>query len=422
MNARSRALALRVYALLGTIVVIALMLSAIPRMVDAWEQYPWDGKVDWIAARAFVEGRNPYSLDALEKVKLDGLGHPPTTSFWWLPFTGFELMQVSPLLGHVVVFAILLLILMIACELEWPLPPLTAMIVFGLVMNSSWMLYHLRLAQVSGLVAFLYFMSWYLLRRGEEVAAGALLGFACTFKLFPGLLVVMLLYARRWRSVVAAVGAYLVIFVTMTSRFGLVSWPQYIATEKIITRYWIDNSHNASLFGIVRRQCRAVDLPGSLGTSAAVLLGGALITLGWWLTRRSLRERRFDLPFMLFAILSVFLNPFTFEHYFAILVLPLLVTTTAWTRAWQRGMPRRSWALTGGCLATAAAFLTFDYRWQDQFSWTTAYWTRQFLEDTNWLHMPLLIAACGILIRWRDRAGAAGLPAVAEFNGGRMPC
>lgn len=414
MNARARAIALRAYGVAGTAVVIALMLYAIPRMVDAWKQYPWDGKVDWIAARAYVEGRNPYSPEELRKVKLDGLGHPPTTSFWWLPFAGYELMQVSPLFGHVIVFALLLMILMLAWELDWPIPPLSGMIAFALVMSASWMYYHLYLVQVSGLIAFLFFMSWYLLRRGEEIGAGAMLGLACTFKFFPGLLVAMLLYARRWRAVAAAVVAYVVVFAVMTARFGLQAWPQYAESEKIITNYWIGNQHNASVFGvalrILRPACRGAGISNPAGTAIALVIGGALVALGWWVSRSSLRQRRFELPFVLFAALSVFLNPFTFEHYFALMIFPVLVTATAWAHAWQRGMPRRLWLAAGGCLAVAVTFLSFNFRWQDDVGWKQHHWLRHALEYANWLHMPMLIGALALLIWWSDRAGAPLLP------------
>ncbi|MCU1283085.1 MAG: putative integral rane protein [bacterium] len=417
MSPRSRRTALTVYAIVGSMVVLLLMSYAIPRMVEAWKQYPWDGKVDWIAARAFVEGRNPYSPEELHKVKLDGLGHPPTTSFWWLPFAKYELMQISPLVGHVIVLAMLVMFFMLAYELRWPMAPLTAMLVFGLTMSSSWMYYHLYLVQVSGFIAFLYFMAWYLLRRGEEVAAGVLLGCACTFKLFPGLLVLVLLLARRWRAVFAAAATYVAIFVYMTAHFGWVSWAQYASTEQVITNYWIGNQHNASIFGvalrILRPACLGAGISRPAGTAIALVLGGALFGGSWWVCRKALRERRLDLPFALFATLSVFMNPFTFEHYFALLVFPLCVALTAWWGAWERGMPRRRWAAVGGLLATVVAFLAFNFRWQDEASWKTQHWLRHALEYANWLHMPLLIAACLVLIDWSEKAGQPLLPEAA---------
>src|SRR5262249_40596974 len=108
-------------------------------------------------------------------------------------------------------------------------------------------------------------------------------------------------------------------------------------------------------------------------------------------------------PFALFATLSVFLNPFTFEHYFALLVFPLLVAITAWVGAGERGMRRGRWAGIGVLLAIALTFLAFNFRWQDEVPWRTQHYTRHFLEYANWLHMPLLIAALTLLVDWSEK-------------------
>ncbi len=407
MEPRFRRIAVTSYAILGSLALMLLFSYAIPRMVEAWKQYPWDGKVDWIAAKAWLEHRNPYSPEELRKVKLDGLGHPPTTSFWWLPFARFGLMEISPLVGLVIVFAMLTMFFMLAYELRWPIPPLSALLAFALTMSASWMYYHLYLVQVSGFIAFLYFLAWYLLRRGQEEAAGALLGCACTFKLFPGLMVLMLLLGRRWGAVVAAGVTYLLIAAFMTSRFGFAAWPQYAATEQVITNYWIGNQHNASVFGValrlLRPACEGPGVSSPAGTAIALAIALPLAAGGWWLSRRALVERRFDLPFALFATLSVFMNPFTFEHYFALLVFPLSLAWTAWHGAWQRGMARRRWLGIGALLATATAFVAFNFRWQDDVSWKAHHWLRHALEYANWLHMPLLIAALMLLVAWSEK-------------------
>ncbi len=134
----------------------------------------------------------------------------------------------------------------------------------------------------------------------------------------------------------------------------------------------------------------------------------------WWLSRRALVERRFDLPFALFATLSVFMNPFTFEHYFALLVFPLALGWTAWWGGWERGMPRRLWAGIGALLAVATAVLAFNFRWQDETNWKSQHWLRHFLEYANWLHMPLLIAALMLLVRWSEAKQQPLLPATAN--------
>lgn len=414
-----RRFALPIYGVAGTIAVLLLLNFAIPNMVDAWKQYPWDGKVDWIAARAYVEHRNPYSPEELRKVKLDGLGHPPTTSFWWIPFARYELMQVSPLVGHWIVFALLTVFMLLALELRWPIPVLSALLGFSLTMSASWMYYHLYLVQVSGFIAFLYYVAWVLLRRDQELAAGILLGCACTFKLFPGLLVLMLLLARRLRPVVAAVVTYLAIAAFMTARFGLESWKQYAATEGVITQYWMGNAHNASLFGVVLRwfqpACVGPALPRAAASAIAVVIALGLVAGAWWLSRRLLAERRYELPFMLFAILSVFMNPFTFEHYFVLLVFPIIVAWTAWWQARRDQMPRRQWLAVAALLAVATGCLALKFRWQDEVSFKAHHFLRHILEYTNWIHMPLAAAAVALLIHFSNVRGTALLrPATRE--------
>jgi hypothetical protein len=414
MQPRVRQIATTSYAVLGTLALLLLLSYAIPRMVDAWKQYPWDGKVDWIAAKAYVEHRNPYSPEELKKVKLDGLGHPPSTSFWYLPFAHYGLMEISPLVGHVIVFAMFAMFFMLALELRWPIPPLSAFLLFALTMSSSWMYYHLYLVQVSGFIALLYFLAWYFLRREQEVVCGVLLGCAISFKFFPGLVVLMLLLGRRWRPVVAAAVAYLTICAIMTARFGLEAWPQYAATEQVITNYWIGNQHNASVFGValrlLRPACRGPGISSPAGTAIALAISLPMAAGAWWVSRRALVERRFDLPFVLFATLSVFMNPFTFEHYFALLVFPLAVAWTAWHGAWVHGMPRRRWAGVGALLTVATAFLAFNFRWQDEASWKTQHYLRHALEYANWLHMPLLIAALMLLIHFSEAKKQPLLP------------
>ncbi|HEX4458394.1 MAG TPA: hypothetical protein VIA18_10520, partial [Polyangia bacterium] len=61
MNDRARRLAPRIFAVAGALVALALFVHALPSLRAALHDYPYDGKVDWIAARAFWDGRNPYS-------------------------------------------------------------------------------------------------------------------------------------------------------------------------------------------------------------------------------------------------------------------------------------------------------------------------------------------------------------------------
>ncbi len=420
MNARARRLALSLYAVVGTALMVLLLSHAIPATRAAFADYPYDGKVDWLAARAFWDGRNPYSPEELQRTKLDGLGHPPTTSFWWLPLAHLKLSQISPVVGALIALALLTTYLMLAHELAWPLWPLSALLLFAAVTSRGWMTYHFSIVQISGFLGLLYFLAWMALRRGYDVAAGVLFGCACTIKLFPGLMVLMLLLARRWRAVAAAVAVYLAVAAVMTARFGAVAWWQYVGSEKAITDYWIGSVHNASLYGVILRvlvpACHGSIASQPTCTAIALVLTAVLTYIAWGLSRRALAEGRVDLPFALFAIVSVFANPFTFEHYFALLVFPLALVATAAVGAARLGMPRREVAGVAALLTVAAGLLCIDFHYTDTLTWQS-HRLKHALELANWVHMPLVFIAAASLLVWSERKGGVALvPQIDKGN------
>src|ERR1700760_3809253 len=121
-----RPMKVRLIAIAAALVALAMLVHALPSLRAAFHDYPYDGKVDWLAARAFWDGRNPYAPAELARVKLDGLGHPPTTSFWWLPLAHLKLSQLSVVVGALIAAAMLTTYLLLARELRWPLWPLSA--------------------------------------------------------------------------------------------------------------------------------------------------------------------------------------------------------------------------------------------------------------------------------------------------------
>jgi hypothetical protein len=395
-----------------------------------------DGRLDWAAARLFLEHQSPYTPDGLRFLGAvhAGYGHPPTTPFWFLPFASQDAVIMAQSVALVVLLILLAHVSLCVSELRLPSPLVTTTFVFCFVGSSSWMIEHLHVVQVSEVIAFLYVLAWYALRRGREELAGAAIGLACTIKLFPGVMCVYFLFAGRWRAVAGALAAYLPVAALMTSRFGLASWPMFFSQQSGISNWWMGHIRNASLLGVVLRAltpvCVAHASPSRLSTLLGAACSLALLGAAFLVCRRRLRARADeDLTFALFATISVFVNAWIWEHYRVFLILPfLLVLRAAWARAsgaWRgwardpspgielRGMPLAETATPlalGAGLGVVAACLR-DRMW-DKVQAIDTYlaggmapavraWLHlrlHQLEIENWLPWPLMIAMLFVVL------------------------
>jgi hypothetical protein len=336
---------------------VAVLIAGLPLLFKGVEKVftmDWssaqrgDCAVDWEAARLFFQHKSPYSAEGLQALGVGdyGMGHPPTTSFWFLPFTDLSWPVTAQLVGALSVAAVIVTAALCAIELALPSPLSTAWLVAGLTLNAPWMADHLTLVQLSAAIGLLYAAAWYWLRRGSETMSGAAIGIACTLKLFPGVMIFYFAATRRWRAVVAAAAVYLPIALIVTSRYGLSSWPLFFKQQGPIAHYWIDHMRNASLHGIIIRLfrpccekvystsplvsvqelARLPHLPPMQGRGIAILVAVLVLGACIWLTaRRPSIGVGQDLGYALFTVLSAFLNPWIWEHYDVILLLPLML-------------------------------------------------------------------------------------------------
>jgi hypothetical protein len=165
--------------------------------------------------------------------------------------------------------------------------------------------------------------------------------------LFPGVLVLFLLLTRRFRGVVAAGLAYLSVAAVMTSGYGWQAWKDFFHQQGPIANYWIGHVRNASLHGVIVRLFRplcerpaddahVLDIVGALrklpslppipGARWAALLSLVLVAACWWISRHDARRAAtVDVPYALFSTVAVFVNPWIWEHYDVLLIMPICV-------------------------------------------------------------------------------------------------
>jgi Glycosyltransferase family 87 len=343
-------------ALLGLWLLRRAIPGYFPQNWAAANEY--DALTDWKAARLFWLGVSPYSAEGLRLNELTGMGHPPTMAFWYLPLAEFSKEVVAELTSMSALCLIPLHVYLCAKELRFPAPIATAWVGGAALLCTSWFQYHFGIVQLSEHIAFLYVLAWSFLRRGQDLRAGICLGAATSFKLFPGLLVLLLLLGGRFRGFFAACSAYLAIALVMTWAYGPKSWLQFLEQQAPISKRWMGSIQNSSLPGLVTRllspACEGTAIPTHTGTLLVIAVSCCLLALAAWLCRSHLRQARegdaraIDLPFALFALLSAFLNAWAWEHYFVIAVQPIMILMALFVSLWRRTFCRWCAEASGG--------------------------------------------------------------------------
>jgi hypothetical protein len=190
MRRRERAATLaRAIVALGGFIWLAFVLGP----AAALGKFPSDGFFDLVGARAFWAGESPYDPAVLARAGLTGMGHPPTTFFWFLPLAGLDPHPLNLALGTVTMVLLGAHAGLLAFELGGARWLAAVPLLAAAILSTEWMENHLELGQISMWIAFLYLGGWIALRRGRDVLAGVCLGAACTLKLFPGVMLVYLL-------------------------------------------------------------------------------------------------------------------------------------------------------------------------------------------------------------------------------------
>jgi hypothetical protein len=356
-----RELLRRLYVAAAGIVGLLLMVQAVPQLQAALADTPWDLNIDRLTARAYLDHYSPFTPGGAARSGVAasgpaGNGHPPTTSFWTLPLARMDARNASATLALITVVLLLIELLTTMTLLGVPAPTVSAWLALGYVLTCSFMKVHIALGQMSGLIGFLFFAGWTAGRRGDDAMAGAALGAACTMKMFPGVVLLLFLFTRRWRAVAAAAVVYLAIAAIMTARFGLLSWPQFFAQQGPIADRWMGDIQNQSLHGIVFRLFRPVCVWHGPVILSATLISAAvaalLIALAGWLVWRTDRGRGFDAAYALFVVLAVVTSQWTWEHYTVIYALPVLILAAELAASLRAR--RRSVAAAAMLLALAA--------------------------------------------------------------------
>lgn len=201
------------------------------------------------------------------------------------------------------------------------LPPVVGELVLGNV--------HLLLLGLLGL-------AWLAIRRGTrggDRLAGLAIGVAAVIKVFPGILILWFLARRRWSAAAWVVVGAVVATLLALPFTGVEPWRDY---PTVLANLSAPSDTRDTLAPAVWLS----PLLGFTGARVLVTTTGVLVLL--WAARR-LDERA---SFAVAVVVSILVAPALYQHYLAILVLPLLLALAG--RAAPLGVAAAYFLLWGG--------------------------------------------------------------------------
>jgi len=295
--------------------------------------------------------------------------HPPTSVLLALPLAVLDYATATIVWNLLSLIALGVSLALIIRQWQLPFRPWMLLPIVALGLVCAPLRQQVNHAQLNLVLLLLITGAWVADRRGFAGWTGRLLAAATAIKLFPGFLFVYFMLRRRWDVVRAGLAAWLLIMGVTWLVLG--SEPFVTYTREVLPRVagFCAAWNNASLAGFwckllavppgVDRAGMPIEplayLPGLARAGWVASAGAVLLLLG----RSVVRAR--DIPagdraFGLALVAMLLVSPLTWEHYFLLLLLPVLVV---WTH-----LPASTLARAGflGVLAALSIDLVWLYR------------------------------------------------------------
>ena len=204
-----------------------------------------------------------------------------------------------------------------------------------------------RGAGMSGLLAMLVLLTWYLLRMERNAWAGTVLAVAAGLKIFPVVAGGVFLF-KRIRSILAFAVSMIGILAGIVLLHGRQIFSEYIATAHLDVHNYDWYRNNYGLFANIRYVLHGDDKV--LEPVMALVYGAILLVAGIALFRlRNQRTVCCDFGMAMAATLMCLFPPVVWSHYFVILFLPLCIISH-YSRWWESKARTAPFLLIVACL------------------------------------------------------------------------
>jgi hypothetical protein len=317
--------------------LIALALMALSMRLQVLTTVRSDFTQDYLAAQAALRAESIYAPFTPEQLAGVGLRpdvlqnyHPPLTIALLLHL-GLLPYSLAVILWTVFCLGLYVWIwYAVVRELDLGIPAAWGPLLIGLSLLWFPFQFHIILAQLSIPLAACVVGCWLSLRRGRDVLAGALLGLAVLIKLFPALLLLYLVWRRRWRALgaAAAVGAAgLALTLATIGLDNLLVYRETIVPANLAT--FRSELHNVSLSAAFGRVfvgseyiAPLVYAPALADLLTAACVGALALLLADTIRRLRASDEGDTLAVALLCAALPVLTPTSWSHSFVLLILP----------------------------------------------------------------------------------------------------
>jgi hypothetical protein len=318
-------------------------------MISTISGFSTDSTADWLVASAARDGLDPYA-DLRDLARTYDV--PYATPAWqelgskpWVhPRTPGALLILQPvtLLNPDVLHSVLVVVsLMLFGYMGGRLFPkvtqtswTSSLLLTAVLVLSGPVLRSLEFGTWSVILASLVAWSWAELRSTDRAIAGIPLGIAIGMRLFPALLLIPILLARRMRAVVVAATTAVFLNVAGMALFGI-SMREAVNGLASAENTWLGIGGNGSLV-------KPLNVWLGVSPSSIVLALALLVSL--WVWRASRVPNSLNVTLTIATLGMLLAAPLSWEHYDMLLFLPIAL---ALSRASRVVVPAFAWAWLG---------------------------------------------------------------------------
>lgn len=329
-----------------SLIIVLILYAVFPliRFVE-WDDMQWDFKTYYYAAKAYIQDKDPYSLDTLTEVAKEEIVHPyvypPYTLSFFSLFTLFSYKT-----AYIIYAALKLIILFILLSLWWKY--LLSDKKYNVILLFL-CIFGFRLAIISDLhtgnvgifeqlliwLAVLYFL------RKDTILFSVLILLSAYFKLTYILLLALLFIDNSKRSLYAMIGTFL--------GFGAVQLSSYLGSPEMYSKFIINviaieerGFYNEASLPLIKDILNyLVGLSSSnvdiyaIPLYAVYILAILMVTLVF-VKNLDFRQRRFDFVILVFLLLAALSPRFKGYNYILLIIPALHIIANALKSWWSR--------------------------------------------------------------------------------------